>query len=221
VLLFALRDGRATRLIVVTGVTGVAFVLISLSRDFVYMGTDLSVFELARVVLATPGADRTPLLTMVGGVLNRFYGAQDVVLASGYQITDQLHSITSFFAARPPNILFDLYGFTVPEGSGWGVAMGVAGWIVLLANHSMPILILLGIVLGLMLGGAEVVVRQFELLPPMFSGLAMPLAFFLTFDLVSGTLNWYYEVLAYAVLFVLMFPMARALMRIARLERIA
>jgi hypothetical protein len=199
VLLFAFLDRRRVRFVIAAAIAGFAFMTVTYSRTYIYV-EQLPLDEY--IINSIEYREEHPKINfwdLVGGIAMRLYGPQDVVLAYQYDVPSRSQAIANWFTDRPVlNLNTELYGMDLPEGSGFGVGIGLHAWMVLLSRRSTMLMIFLAAVISALLVLADIpveAVRRVKIFKVHMA--ADPLAFFLVFVLYSAaSLRWYYELIA-------------------------
>jgi len=94
------------------------------------------------------------------------------------------------------DLTFEFYGLSFPEGSGFGVGIGLIAWVLLLADENVAILLLLGIVIAVMLSVADQLIRAAMPTNNKGAGLKYMISFFLVYFFYSSVLNYFYYICA-------------------------
>jgi hypothetical protein len=193
---FALLDRRIARFLVVASASAAMFVLVTASRDYVYT-RQMPLVELVQTTVRGVDAAAFSPFALVGGVANRLWGPQDVVLASQYHTPSRWAAIVNYFSLRTvvENLTFEFYGLTFSgESAGFGVGIGYVPWMIVLANGSLPVLIALAFVAAVLVSVSEWLVTRYRALPGRLPQTAVhPLAFLFVFCLYPSNLNWWYD----------------------------
>lgn len=214
VLLFCVRDRATTRLVVSLSVMAVAFALVTASRDFVYSGLHVSILDLVRLILGSGSATFVPI-DVIGGIANRLWGPQDVVLASQYELKDSLAGLWNFVLLRPviPDLGYELYGLSFPPGSGWGVGIGFIPWMLVLAARSWFTLLVLGIILGAGLAAVDLIVHTYTRRGGAYTSASWAAAFFIAYALHAAALLYVYQLITIAVVPITYWKLTQVLRR--------
>ena len=202
---FAMMDRRMLRF-AISVAAGAIFLLVTGSRNFVYVRRMPLVELIATTVRESKAEDFSPF-DLVGGIANRVWGPQDVVLASQYHVPSRIDAIRRFFSGQPvvEDIVQEFYGMKIPEDAAFGVGLGYIPWMIVLANGSIAVLLLLAAVTAVFLSISQMLVDLYRASRVRtLAAAAPPLAFFLVYLLLPATLNWwtYAAVLAAAGLVV-------------------
>ena len=135
-----------------------------------------------------------PFYKHVQMISSSLFGTQGVILAHQHTLIDQLSAIFDFFSLRPimRDIAYELYGLEFGEEMNLGVGIGLIASLILLANKNIIILIILGLIISIFLFACEYIVKIYMLRKDIFSALALPLAFFLIFNLYAADMKKFY-----------------------------
>lgn len=139
---------KRVRLIILGLFAAVSFVAVSVSRDYTYTTHSLSYSDMISTTLnLVSGSNNVTPMTVVGGIANRLYGAQDMILAYQFEPGDPFGSFFSYFWSGGradsvvPNLTYDFYGLIFDEGSGFGVGIGTMAYLLILGRASLLLLI--------------------------------------------------------------------------------
>lgn len=204
VALFALFERRFAQLAGVAAAGSLVFLLVTASRDYVYAG-DLSYAGLVGTTIRNFDISQMAPFEMVGGIANRLWGPQDIVLAYQYHVGDRLGAITNYFTTRVvvEDLTWEFYGmrFSEADGSaGFGVGLGYIPWMIVLADRSVPVLVLLAFISACILSVSERVVSLYRRKSGVWAMAAYPAAFVLVYCVYTSSLKWWLEVLVVACL---------------------
>jgi hypothetical protein len=204
VILFALVDRKRLRLAVLGVAFFAAFVLVTKTREFVYVEPDITFSELASKSLE--GISQTPegmshvgwLIDSIGGIANRIWGPQDIVLAAQYQVPNRLDAIWTYFTLGTvvQDLTYEFFGMTFEAGSGFGVGIGFIPWMVVISSGNWLFLIGLALLTALMLRAADLLVDRIRR-----SGVfgawvfAEPIGFLCVYVMYSSAMNWFYQLM--------------------------
>ena len=201
--LFALLDRRLARFAAVATGTALVFVLVTASRDYVYTQRMPLVDLVTTTVRAYDFSAASPF-DLVGGIANRLWGPQDVVLAYQHHVPSRLTAIVNYFSMRPvvEDLTQEFYGMTLAgDSAAFGVGIGYVPWMILLADASLPVLVALALVTGVLLSISEWLVDSYQALPGIWWRLSgQPLAVLFVYCLYPSNLNWWYQAVLLAAL---------------------
>jgi len=201
VVLFAVVDGRRIRFLASAATVGFAFLTVTHSREYIY--SDALPFREYLLKSVGESEERPPVGDLIGAIALRLYGPQDIVLAYQYDVPDRVQAMARWFTDRPVvDLNYEFYGMILEPGSGFGVGIGLAAWMIVLARRSYIFLIALAGVIAIFLIVADIVVLAVRRTKAFnASMIADPLAFFLVYVLYSATsLRWYYELIVISTL---------------------
>jgi hypothetical protein len=162
VLVFALVDRSVPRFIVAMTAGSLLFVLVSASRDYAFTRELPLPSLVATTVRNYPYADFSPL-ELVGGVANRLWGPQDVVLASQYHVPSRSQAIFRYFTSQVvvEDLTYEFYGMKfTDQTAGYGVGLGFIPWMIMLADRDIFVLGFLALVTACLLNSSEWMVRR-------------------------------------------------------------
>jgi len=201
-LIFALVRRKTARLVTILLLTALLFVIVTATRRYVYT-TSLPFTELlTRTLEEYDFSDFEPFDT-VGGIANRLWGPQDVVLAYQYRTPDQWTDIRRYFSGEVvvEDMTYEFYGMVFSGVSaGWGVGIGYIAWMVLLADRNLAVLLLLALITAAILTASEAAVNEYFRAPePAARSVAQPLAFFTVYVMYSSTLHWWVNAMGIAL----------------------
>ena len=200
--IFALVRHKTARLIAVMLAAAVIFVFVTETRLYVYSGAMPYTELLQRTVDGYDMSEFGPFETL-GGIANRLWGPQDVVLAYQYRTPDQWTAIGRYFTGQivVEDITYEFYGMVFSgQSAAWGVGIGYIPWMVLLADRNLAILLLLALVTAALLTASEAAVKAYLRAPePAARNVAQPLAFFIVYVLYTSTLHWWVDAIGIAI----------------------
>lgn len=138
------------------------------------------------------------------GIVHRFYGFQDYVLAYQYEGSVSIQNFFSFvFSGNPDyfvkDVTYMLYGLEFPEGSSFGVAMGLIGIAIVNFNLNILVLILLLAYIALLIVFANKVLisfQSFNELSHFFDIIYFVSSLVLSLILISGRIDFFYLVIS-------------------------
>jgi hypothetical protein len=194
--LYSLVDRKVMRFCLVAASTGVIFILVTASRDYVYLGA-MPFLELLRTTINGYDPSTFSGFQLVGGIANRLWGPQDIVLAYQYAVANQPAAIVKYFTIQVvvPDLTYELYGMTFSgANAAFGVGIGYIPWMILLANRSISVLLGLALVTACFLTASERLVDVFRRRGGnFFTAGGQALAFVLVYLLYASVLNWWYQ----------------------------
>ena len=203
VTLFALLDRRVLRLVSVLGATAAIFVLVTASRDYLYT-EHMPLTQLVQTTLRNYDPAAFSPFELVGGIANRLWGPQDVVLAYQYEVPSRWTAIVNYFSLRPvvQDLTYEMYGMTFAGATAaFGVGLGYVPWMILLAGRSLPVLIALAFFTAVLLSLCERLVTRYDALPGAIGYLSSRvLAALFIYCIYPSNMNWFYQALLLAVL---------------------
>ena len=127
------------------------YVITTMFRDVIYSNTEesLSLFDLILILLSSSSEFQSDkgifvsLLNVIGTISNRLYGAQDMVLAYQYVLTDPWTSFGNFLLTESiTDLAKELYGLEFLPGQGYGVGMGLVGILTMIGRADIILLLI-------------------------------------------------------------------------------
>jgi hypothetical protein len=148
---FATIDRQQVRLglVVASGVLG--FLLTSGSRDYTFSNETFVFGEAFGVAFSLLLDGHISVFDAIGGIANRFYGAQDMILAYQYIREDNWTAMANYFMSGGransvvPDLGRDFFNMNL-EGTGFGVGIGTMAYLLILSHSNilvMPFAILI------------------------------------------------------------------------------
>lgn len=137
------------RIILVVGLVILGYFTTSLTRDIVYSTSNLSLWDLPSLLISSKSSFSSDdgmflsLLSILGTMSNRLYGAQDSVLAYQHVLVDPWLSFFDFIVTGSlvSNLAEDLYGLVFLPGAGYGVGLGLMALLVMIGRADIFLLI--------------------------------------------------------------------------------
>jgi hypothetical protein len=209
VLIFALVDQKIFRFIIISLYFILIFSLVSWARQFAFF-IDIN-SDLISLVLANFSLDiiyeNFNIISVIDAISGRLYGAQNLVLVSQYQLTNNIYFALNYFIANEASlaeiIYFDMYELppVVEEGVVIGVGIGYIGSMILLAQNNILLLILFSIITSIYLHICEQISHLFIRMHNSFSPIGVGIGFFLAATLYDGSLYRFYALVVFSILF--------------------
>jgi hypothetical protein len=197
----AVAENRKLRVILAAAAAMVGFFLVTASRDTTYV-TSVGYWDLLVAVVQALARDEQGIsvMTVIGGIANRLYGAQDIVLAYQYEPANPWTSLMHFFTTGGnansvvPDLGNDLYGFRFEEGSGFGLGLGVLAFVVMLVHSSLARLLVATLLISLMLSMSSRIIgyASRELFGAERSLVMSFVAMIVTLSIYQSSLNFFY-----------------------------
>lgn len=191
-------------------VAGVTILFVSSSRDYTYSAQGFSYSDMISdtFYFLLSSNDITPA-SIVGGIANRLFGAQDMILAYQYAPPTPYFSFIRYFLtggradAVVPDLGYDFYGIVYDEDSGFGVGIGTLAYLLTLGRASLPLVPLGAIVIALLLSFGNrclTWVSSYDRYN-LAASVRLFVAVLLAFSIYSSSLNYYYLYLELVILF--------------------
>lgn len=162
---FAILDRQKTRLafIVVLGVLG--FLLTSGSRDYTYSSDAFVLGDAFEVAWSIFMSGQISVFEIIGGIANRLYGAQDMILAYQFVREDTLLALVNYFTSGGradtvvPNLGRDLFDMDL-EGTGFGVGIGTMAYLLILSHSNILVMPFAVLVLAFLISAGTQLLNQ-------------------------------------------------------------
>lgn len=191
---------RKTKMAALGVFAGASFLIVSASRDYTYTSAVLSFSEMTSSTYdSMSSSSRFSPIDIIGGIANRLYGAQDMILSYQYAPPNPFLSFVQYFwsggraDAVVPDLGRDFYGVNY-EGTGLGVGLGTMAYLLMLGRTSIVLFLLGPALIALLLSLGNRCLNWVVGHSPAGSGL--PIKYFaavlLAFSLYSSSLNLYY-----------------------------
>jgi hypothetical protein len=163
----------------------------------------VSIFEIGLDPYDSMQGSFMQLINQIIGIAHRFYGFQDYVLAYQYQGSMNIRSFILFiFSGNPEHLVKDitnlLYGLEFPEGSSFGVAMGLIGISIASFNSNFLVSILLIFYIAILIVFSNKLLISFKSVPKLrnfFTIIYTISSLIFSLILISGRLDFFYLVL--------------------------
>lgn len=191
-------------------IIGAAILLVSTSRDYTYSAEEFSYSDMISDTfdILSSSNDITPM-SIVGGLANRLYGAQDMILAYQYAPPNPYLAFFRYFLTGGradsvvPNLGYDFYGIDYGEDSGFGVGIGTLAYLLTLGRASLPLVPLGAMVIALLLTLGNRCLTWVSSYTKYNLGTSVRIfvAVLLAFSIYSSSLNLYYLYLELMILF--------------------
>lgn len=203
---FAILDRRMARIAVIFVVGLLGFLLTSGSRDYTYTSDTFLLGDAFEVALSFLNSGEISIFDTIGGVANRFYGAQDMILAHQFVREDTWLAMVNYFTsggradAIVPNLGRDFYDMNL-EGTGFGVGIGTMAYVLVLSHSNILVAPFAVLALGFLISAGNRLLSyalaravSAKLISSSVGGgpLRMVLGGFLGFSLYSSSLNNFY-----------------------------
>jgi hypothetical protein len=142
---FAILDRQKVRLAltVVLGVLG--FLLTSGSREYTYSSNAFVLADAFGMAWSIFLSGQITVFDTIGGIANRLFGAQDMILAYQFVREDTWLAMVNYFMsggradAIVPNLGRDLFDMDL-EGTGFGVGIGTMAYLLILSHSNILVM---------------------------------------------------------------------------------
>lgn len=203
---FAILDRQKTRLAIISVIGLLGFLLTSGSRDYTYSSDVFVLGDAFEVALSFLVSGQISVFDTIGGIANRFYGAQDMILAYQFMCEDTWSAMVNYFMsggradAIVPDLGRDLYDMNL-EGTGFGVGIGTMAYLLILSHSNALVMPFSVLVLGFLISAgnqllnhslAKAVSAKLVSRSVASGPLRIVLGGFLGFSLYSSSLNNFY-----------------------------
>jgi hypothetical protein len=204
-------DRQNTRLVSILVIAALGFLLTSGSRDYTYTVTDFVLSDAVEVSLQTVFSERISFFDMIGGIANRFYGAQDFILAYQFLREETWSAMVNYFTcggradAIVPDLGRDLYDMDL-EGTGFGVGIGTLAYFLILSHSNILVMPFAVLALGFLISaGNKLLISVLtkgvaaKMISHRVASGPLKLAFggFMAFSLYSSSLNIFYTLIQF------------------------
>lgn len=203
---FAILDGQKARLAIISVIGVLGFLLTSGSRDYTF-SSDVFVFgDAFEVALSFLVSGQISVFDTIGGIANRFYGAQDMILAYQFVREDTWLAMVNYFTsggradAIVPDLGRDLFDLDL-EGTGFGVGIGTMAYLLILSHTNILVMPFAVLALGFLISAgnqllnhalAKAVAAKLVSHSVASGPLRIMLGGFMGFSLYSSSLNNFY-----------------------------
>ena len=203
---FAIVDRQKTKIALVTFVGVLGFLFTSASRDYTYSNSVFVLSDAFEASLSTFLNAPIGFFDIIGGIANRFYGAQDMVLSYQFVREDTWQAMFNYFFsggradAIVPDLGRDFYGINL-EGTGLGVGIGTMAYILILSHSNILVIPFALLALSFLISAGNQLLNYAlakaeaaKLLShSVASGpIRLTLGGFMAFSLYSSSLNYFY-----------------------------
>lgn len=200
IIAFSVTDRRYGRLFLSIMAVVFGFVLVSGARDAIYQELGHGYLELIQDSASVLFDPSFSLLDQIGGIANRLYGPQDMVLSYQYYHPDPWSAIPHYFLSggRADSVVNDLmyefYGLVFPDSSGFGVGIGLLAYILILGHDNFLHLVISSFLAACLLSASNrmLIGASRTVFGPRRSPLADLIAYFGAFSLYSSTIKFLY-----------------------------
>ena len=222
---FAILDRQKIRLtiILILGVSG--FLLTSGSRDYTYSSDIFVLGDAFNVAFSFLVSGQISVFDIIGGIANRFYGAQDMILAYQFVREDTWSATVNYFLtggradAVVPDLGRDFYGMDL-EGTGFGVGIGTMAYLLILSHSNVLVMPFAVLTLAFLISAGNQLLNHAlaksvatKLVSHSIASLPLRVMFggFMGFSLYSSSLNNFYTLVrVILILLFLHFLLARS-----------
>ncbi|WP_443643417.1 hypothetical protein ABXT66_10280 [Candidatus Levibacter sp. Uisw_134_01] len=206
VIYFSFFEKRYFMLVVILFISFFSFMLVSASRDYTWTTDTFILSDAFSKSFEIMVINDQSILGNIAGISNRFFGAQDMVLAYQYIAYDTWVSMIKYFFSGGradtviPDLGLDLFNINL-EGTGFGVGIGTMAYFLIFAHSNIFTIPFAVLILSHMisLGNqllysnmANVVATKLISNNIAFGPLIMFLALFMSLFLYSSSLSFFY-----------------------------
>jgi|GEM_PF-6771564 len=208
---FAFVDRQKARLVSILVIGALGFLLTGGSRDYTYTVTDFVLSDCFEVALQTVVSGQISFFDIIGGIANRFYGAQDFILAYQFVREETWSAMMNYFTsggradAIVPDLGRDLYDMNL-EGTGLGVGIGTMAYLLILSHSNILVMPFAVLALGFLISAGNkllIYVLTKGVAAKMISHrvasgpLKLTFGGFMAFSLYSSSLNHFYTLIQF------------------------
>lgn len=205
---FAIIDHQKIRLLVIITLGLFGFLLVGGSRDYTYMSSEFLFFDAISAGVSNILSGNITPIVIIGNLANRFFGAQDMILAYQFVREDVWSATFNYFISGGfsntivPDLGRDLFGMNL-EGTGFGVGIGVIAYFLIIGNSNILVIPFAILFLSFLISAGNWLLNYFlfkmmsrRLLPYNFSvgPLKFALSGFMAFTLYSSSIKIFYYV---------------------------
>lgn len=203
---FAIIDRQKFRLAIISVIGVLGFLLTSASRDYTYSSDSFVLSDAFIAALPFLLGGQISIFDTIGGIANRFYGAQDMILAYQFVREDTWGAMVNYFIsggradAIVPDLGRDFYDMNL-EGTGFGVGIGTMAYLLILSHSNILVMPLAVLALGCLISSgnqllnhalAKAVAAKLISHSVTSGPLRIILGGFMGFSLYSSSLNNFY-----------------------------
>lgn len=195
----AVNNLKKTRSLLILLFIFVGVQTVSLAREFLYFGSEKDlIFIFTNAITLLFSSESDSLITVFGYIMNRFYGAQDIVLASQHSLSNPIVSTFSYFlsggemGAVVPNLNESIFGVELSgESENFGLGLGTFTILYMLFCSNIFAGFIGVYLLALLIRLGDGIIRKFSVTRYPFSvnGLDKILLMVAAFYLYSSSLN--------------------------------
>ena len=205
---FAILGRQKARVVIVLVVGVLGFLLTGASRDYTYSSDVFVLGDAFEVALSVLLSGQIGIFETIGGIANRFYGAQDMILAYQFVREDTWLAMVNYFMsggradAIVPDLGRDFYDTNL-EGTGFGVGIGTMAYLLILSHSNILVMPFAVLALGFLISTgnqvlnyvlAKAVVANLVSRNIANGSLRIMLGGFMGLSLYSSSLNNFYTI---------------------------
>jgi hypothetical protein len=224
---FAIRGRQNARVAIVSVVGVLGLTLTSGSRDYTYSSSTFVLSDAFEVALSFLLSGQISIFDIIGGIANRFYGAQDMILAYQFVREAPWLAMVKYFMsggradAIVPDLGRDFYDMNL-EGTGFGVGIGTMAYLLILSHSNILVMPFAVLALGFLISAgnqvlnyalAKAVVAKLVSHSIASGPLRIMLGGFMGFSLYSSSINYYYLLVRILVFVTIMLLLRRAFIK--------
>ena len=220
---FAILGRQKARVAIVTFVGVLGFLLTSGSREYTYSSDVFMLSDAFEVAFEFLLSGKISIFDTIGGIANRFYGAQDMILAYQFVREDTWLAMVNYFMsggradAIVPDLGRDFYDVNL-EGTGFGVGIGTMAYLLILSHSNILVTPFAVLILGFLISAgnqllnyalAKTVAAKLVSHSLASRPLRIMLGGFMGFSLYSSSINNYYLLVRILVFLTIMLLLRR------------
>ena len=157
---FAILDSQKVRLVIVSVLGGVGFVLTSGSREYTFISNVFVFGDAFELALSIVLSGQISIFDLISGIANRFFGAQDMILAYQFVREETWLAMVSYFMSGGradsivPDLGRDLFDMDL-EGTGFGVGIGIMAYALILTHSNILVMPFFVLALGFLISAGN------------------------------------------------------------------
>jgi len=203
---FAIVGRQKFRLAIISVIGLLGFILTGASRDYTYTSDFFVLSDAFTTALLFLLSGQISIFDMIGGIANRFYGAQDMILAYQFVLEDTWLALVHYFMSGGradtivPDLGHDLYDMDL-QGTGLGVGLGTIAYLLILSHSNILVMPFAVLALAFLISAgnhllyyalAKAVSSKLVLHSIASGPLRVVFGGFIGFSLYSSSINYFY-----------------------------